>query len=104
MEQDRGTALQWIKADGGLTHSRPAMTMIAALLQTEVRIDKRRQASALGVALLACIGKGILTFSEVKSLAQKAPYDTYHPAHLDKNLESAYDLWNQRVRYKKQTE
>ncbi|GHU61118.1 glycerol kinase [Spirochaetia bacterium] len=97
MEKDRGTALQWIKADGGLTHSRLSMQIIADLLQTEVRIDKRHQASALGAALLGFLGKGILSFSDIEGLVTKAPYDVYRPESLDKTLKSSYDLWNRRI-------
>jgi glycerol kinase len=97
MEKDRGMSLQWIKADGGLTHSKPSMQMIANLIQAEVRIDKRRQASALGAALLGFIGSGALSFSDVAQLADTAPYDRYKPAPLDKNLQSSYNLWTQRI-------
>jgi len=97
MENDRGAALQWIQADGGLTRSRLSMQIIAGLLKTEVRIDKRHEASALGAAMLGFIGKGTLGFSDVERLIQTAPYDTYHPAQTDRNLDAAYRLWKERV-------
>lgn len=99
MEKDRGAALRWIKADGGLTHSNISMGMIAGLLETEVRIDKRHEASALGAALLAFIGKGSLTFPEVEELARNTVHESYLPgAKLDRELKSSYNRWLQRVR------
>ncbi|GHU86824.1 glycerol kinase [Spirochaetia bacterium] len=98
MEQDQGAALKWIKSDGGLTRSGISMQMIADLLQTEVNIDKRREASALGAAMLGFIGKGTLSFKEAEQLIQNAPRDQYHPLNLDKNLKLSYDLWNKRIK------
>jgi glycerol kinase len=102
MEEDRGMPLQWIKADGGLTRSRLSMQMAADLIQAEVRIDRRREASALGAALLALIGGGILSFAEVEQLVNNAPHDLYRPDRLDKNLRSSYDLWHQRIARKEE--
>jgi glycerol kinase len=99
MEKDRGAALRWIKADGGLTHSNISMRMIAGLLGTEVRIDKRHEASALGAALLALIGKGSLNFPEVEELARNSAHESYLPGpKLDKELESSYNQWLKRVK------
>jgi glycerol kinase len=97
MEKDRGAALQWIRADGGLTHSKPTMQIIADLLRTEVRIDKQHEASAMGAAMLGFIGKKTLSFTDVENLIQAAPYDKYHPGQINKGLETAYQLWNKRV-------
>ena len=97
MENDRGAALQWLRADGGITHSKLSMQMIADLLKTRVRIDKRHEASAMGAAMLGFIGKGTLNLSDVESLLQAAPYDEYCPAELGKGLETAYRLWNKRI-------
>ena len=97
MEQDRGAALQWIRADGGLTHSRLSMHIIAGLLNTEVRIDKRHEASALGAAMLGFTGKGVLSFSDVQALIEKAPFDTCRPGQLDKGTEESYRLWKKRI-------
>ena len=107
MENDRGAALnannrlhaysRWIRADGGITHSKLTMQMIADLLKTNVRIDKRHEASAMGAAMLGFIGKGTLTFSDVESLLQAAPYDEYQPGQADKSLEAAYQLWSKRI-------
>jgi glycerol kinase len=101
MEEDRGMALQWIKADGGLTRSGLSMQMAADLIQAEIRIDRRHEASALGAALLAFIGSGVLSFAEVERLVNDAPHDRYRPDHLDKNLRLSYDLWHQRIARKK---
>jgi glycerol kinase len=73
------------------------MKIIADLLKTEVRIDKRHEASALGAALLGFIGKGILSFTDVESLIRAAHYDVYYPGQIDKNLEAANKLWNERI-------
>ena len=103
MEKDRGAALntnhrsRWIRADGGITHSRLSIQIIADLLKTEVRIDKRHEASAIGAAMLGLIGKGTLAFTEVESLLQAAPYDEYCPGQANKDLEAAYQLWNERI-------
>ena len=97
MEKDRGARLQWIRADGGITHSRLSMQMIAGLLNTEVRIDKRHEASALGAAMLGFIGKGVLRFSDVEALIEKGPFNTYRPGQLDTGLVSAYDNWKKRL-------
>ena len=97
MENDRGTALKYIQADGGLTHSRPSMQMIADLLNTEVRVDKRHEASAMGAAMLGFIGKGTLRLDDVERLIQAAPYDVYRPGQADEGLKSAYSLWKKRI-------
>ena len=97
MEKDRGTPPRWIRADGGITHSRLSMRIIADLLETEVRIDKRHEASALGAAFLCFIGKGTLSFPDVESLVQAAPYDVYRPGKPDKGLNDAYGLWKRRI-------
>ena len=102
MEEDRGMAPQWIKADGGLTRSGLSMRMAADLIQAEIRVDRRREASALGAALLAFIGSGVLSFAEVEQLVNNAPFDWYKPDHLDKNLRLSYDLWNQRIARKQE--
>jgi glycerol kinase len=97
MENDRGAALRWIRADGGITRSRLSMEIIADLLKTELRIDKRREASALGAAMLGFIGKGVLSFSDVETLIEAAPYDVYHPSKPEESLEAAYRLWRERI-------
>jgi glycerol kinase len=97
MERDRGMGLQWIKADGGLTHSKLSMRMIANLIQAEVRIDKRHEASALGAAMLGFIGSGVLSFSDAEQVIHNAPADRYKPDRLDKTLQASYDLWSQRI-------
>jgi glycerol kinase len=97
MNRDRGAELQWIRADGGITRSALTMQIIADLLQTEVRIDKRHEASALGAAMLGFIGKGTLSFSDVEKLIQDAPYDIKKPGILDRGLETSYDLWKRRI-------
>ncbi|GHT79668.1 glycerol kinase [Spirochaetia bacterium] len=98
MEQDQGAALKWIKADGGLTRSTISMQMIADLLRTDVTIDKRLEASALGAALLGFIGKGTLSFTDAEQVIQHAGRDQYHPRNLDKSLELSYTLWNKRIK------
>jgi len=104
MENDRGPAAlsvnnssRWIRADGGLTHSRLSMLLIADLLKTEVRIDKRHEASAMGAAMLGFIGKGTLNFTDVENLIQAAPYDEYRPGQTSESLEEAYQLWKKRI-------
>ena len=97
MEKDRKAPLKWIRADGGLTHSRLSMQIIADLLNTEVRIDSRHEASALGAAMLGFIGNGTLNFSDVEGLIEASPYNVYHPGQADKNTEDAYKLWVNRI-------
>jgi len=75
------------------------MQIIADLLSTEVRIDRRHEASALGAAMLGFIGKGVLSFSDVEDLTKQAPFDTYHPRPLDNDLVLSYDLWKNRVKF-----
>jgi glycerol kinase len=99
MENDQGAAIQWIRADGGVTHSKFSMQVIADLLNTEIRIDRRHEASTLGAAMLGFISKGVLSFSDVEELAIKAPFDTYYPRQLDKNLVLSYGLWKERVKF-----
>ena len=103
MEKDRGAALdtnnrlRWIRADGGITHSKLTMQIIANLLKTEVRIDKRHEASAIGAGLLGFIGNKTLKFTDVENLLNSAPYGIYHPNQTDKSHESAYELWKNRI-------
>jgi len=97
MEKDRGAALQWIRANGGITHSKFTMQTIADLLKTEVRIDRRHEASAIGAAMLGFIGKGVLSFPDVENLIQIAPYDAYRPDQVNENLEVSYQLWKSRI-------
>ena len=97
IEKDMASPLRWIRANGGMTHSRLTMQMIANLLITIVRIDKRHEASAMGAAMLGFIGKGTLSFAEAENLIQTAPYEEYQPEQMDKSLEAAHQLWNQRI-------
>jgi len=97
MEKDRGAALQWIRANGGLTRSKLSMQTIADLLKTEVRIDKRHEASALGAAMLGFIGKKTLSFADAEKLIQSAPYDVYRSDQVNKSLEASYQLWKKRI-------
>jgi glycerol kinase len=101
MEHDRGAGLQSIKADGGLTRSELSMRIIADLLNTEVRIDRRHEASALGAALLAAIGKGLRSFADIEASASAAPHDVYAPALLDTGCQTlynrAYEYWRDRI-------
>jgi glycerol kinase len=89
--------LQWLKADGGLTNSKISMQMIADVLQTQVRIDKNKEASALGAALLSFIGNKSLSFTDVENLIANAPFETFTANSIDKNLEKAYHTWGQRI-------
>ncbi|MCL2068234.1 MAG: FGGY family carbohydrate kinase [Treponema sp.] len=97
MEKDRSAAIKWIRADGGITHSKLSMQIIADLLKTEVRIDKRHEASALGAAMLGFIGKGTLKFSDAEALLEQAPYGVFSPGKAINGLETARRLWNERV-------
>jgi len=67
------------------------------LLKTEVRIDKRHEASAIGAGLLGFIGNKTLKFTDVENLLNSAPYGIYHPNQTDKSHESAYELWKNRI-------
>ena len=96
-ELDANHRLRWIRADGGITHSKLSMQLIADLLKTEVRIDKRHEASAMGAAMLGFIGKGTLNLTDVESLIQAAPYDEYCPGQINKSLEASYELWIKRI-------
>ena len=97
MEKDRGAPLQWIRANGGITRSKLTMQIIADLLTTEVRVDKRHEASAMGAAMLGFIGKGTFTLTDAERLIQAAPYAEYRPGQMHKSLEAAYGLWKERV-------
>ena len=97
MEKDRGAALKWLRASGGVTYSRLSMQIIADLLKTEVRIDKRHEASALGAAMLGFIGKGTLSFTDVEKLLEADPFDIYRPGQVSKSLDMSYQLWKKRI-------
>lgn len=69
MEQDTGAHGAWIKHDGGMTKSCLTMRCIADLLETQVIIDKRKEASAFGTALLAFLQQKVLSFSQIPQMA-----------------------------------
>jgi glycerol kinase len=88
MEQDIGRPVEWIKADGGMTKSRLTMRYIADLLETELIIDKRKEASAFGTALLAFLQQKVLSFSQIQRLCAESPHDSYD--FTDNLRESGY--------------
>jgi glycerol kinase len=101
MEGDMGTHLAWLKADGGLTASRLTMQYIADLLDTEVIIDKRKEASAFGTALLAFIYHGILSMDDIVALFASGERASYRPApdgdsYIKKNYERWLEVVNRR--------
>lgn len=97
MEKDTGLKLKWIKADGGLTHSRISMETVSTLLGTEVRIDHRHQASSIGAAMLGFIGLGILDLGTVEQLSISAPHGIYVPGQQSQKLISSYEDWVRRI-------
>lgn len=101
MEGDMGARLAWLKADGGLTASRLTMQYAADLLATDVIIDKRKEASAFGTALLAFIYHGILSMDDIAALFATGERVTYRPApngdaYIEKNYERWLEVVNQR--------
>ncbi|MDR0551123.1 MAG: carbohydrate kinase [Spirochaetaceae bacterium] len=100
MKTGTGTKPEWIRADGGLTNSRFSMNLIARLLRLEVRVDNRREISALGAALLAFLGNGTLSFSDIERAVMAAPFSgisAWDNGVMDTSLQTAYSLWSKRV-------
>lgn len=95
MESDIGSRIAWLKADGGMTNSRLTMRYITALLDTDVIIDERKEASAFGAALLAFIERKILTLDAAGKLIADSGHETFHPSQNgDKDyIKGNYARW-----------
>lgn len=79
MESDMGSRIISLKADGGMTVSRLSMRCIADLLETELSVDRCKEASAFGAALLALLGSGVLTFEDICGLVENGEHESYKP-------------------------
>ncbi len=95
MESDLGSRLAWLKADGGLTNSRLTMRYIAQLLDVDVVIDGRKEASAFGTALLAFIEAGTLTMAQAEGLIRDSDHETHRPSEAGDSsyIKGNYERW-----------
>ncbi|HEX8102888.1 MAG TPA: glycerol kinase GlpK [Solirubrobacteraceae bacterium] len=76
MERAAGRPLEELRADGGATVNRWLMQFQADVLGIEVVVPEVEQTTALGAALLAGVGAGLLTLDGVARLGgEKARYE-----------------------------
>lgn len=95
MENDMGQKIRWLKADGGLTNSSLTMQYITQLLETDIRIDEQKEASAYGAALLAFLESGILTLEEINNQIENSNHSLHKPEDYDREeyIKSMHKKW-----------
>jgi glycerol kinase len=71
LDQRLGGSLGLVKADGGPTRNAYLMQRQADLLGMPVMVSEEADMTALGAALLAAIGAGILTLSDVQGMTTR---------------------------------
>ena len=72
LDERLGGSLRLVKADGGPTRNAYLMQRQADLLGMPVMVAEQADMTALGAALLASIGAGILTLSDVRDMTPRA--------------------------------
>lgn len=95
MEKDINQKIKWLKADGGLTNSSLTMKYITQLLETDVRIDEQKEASAYGAALLALLESGILTLEEIDRQIKNSNHQIHKPSDYPDSeyIKSMHTKW-----------
>ncbi len=79
MEKDIGHKIKWLKADGGLTGSTLTIQYVTQLLDTPVRIDGQKEASAYGAALLAFFEQQVLSLDQIEKQIENSGHTMYRP-------------------------
>lgn len=97
MESDMGSKISWIKADGGLTKSRLTLQLIADLLNSNVIVDERKEASAFGAALLAFIQEMVLTIDVADALITNSNRSVTQTGHNTDPIVRSHSNWLQFV-------
>lgn len=96
MAKDSGITITGLQADGGLTASGFVMELIAELVTVPVNVIAQKEASALGAALLAGLGSGLISgIEEIDAM----PYNSicHKPGNASTAL-PAYERWSQIIR------
>jgi len=100
MEAASGEPLAELRADGGATVNRWLMQFQADVLGVPVTVPEVSETTALGAALLAGVGAGLLTFDGVRSLGE--PKAVYEPRMSEDERATLLDGWQRALRRARQ--
>jgi len=100
MEAASGEPLAELRADGGATVNRWLMQFQADVLGVPVTVPEVSETTALGAALLAGVGAGLLTLDGVRSLGE--PKAVYEPRMSEDERATLLDGWQRALRRARQ--
>jgi glycerol kinase len=95
MERLTGVAAAELRADGGPTRNGFLMQCQADMLGRPVSVSRERELTAFGAALMAGLGAGALTASDVARLQPRR--QTYEPSAAPGRREAAWRRWRTAV-------
>ncbi|HVL95034.1 MAG TPA: glycerol kinase GlpK [Solirubrobacteraceae bacterium] len=100
MEAASGSPLAELRADGGATVNRWLMQFQADVLGVPVTVPEVSETTALGAALLAGVGAGLLTLDGVRSLGE--PKAVYEPRMSEDERATLLDGWQRALQRARQ--
>ena len=100
MEAASGEPLAELRADGGATVNRWLMQFQADVLGVPVTVPEVSETTALGAALLAGVGAGLLTLDGVRSLGE--PKAVYEPRMSEDERATLLDGWQRALQRARQ--
>ncbi len=92
MERSGSEPLAELRADGAATVNRWLMQFQADVLGVPVVVPEVAETTAMGAALLAGVGAGLLTLDQVARMGE--PRARYEPAMGEDERESLLDGWH----------
>ncbi|MEZ4675750.1 MAG: glycerol kinase GlpK [Caldilineaceae bacterium] len=96
MQQEAGTPLQVLLADGGASQNNTLMQFQADILDCPVQRSTSSDVSALGAAYLAGLAAGLWR-DEAAIAALPRPHDRFEPRMADSRRSSLYEGWQAAV-------
>lgn len=94
LESGNSHPLTILRVDGGMTKNKLLMQRQADLLQVPVERPQMSETTALGAALAAAVGSGLITADEISNLSSS---ERYVPSLTPAEVEQRLKLWNAAV-------
>lgn len=98
MEQETGTSLKLLHADGGMTANHFLMKFLTNLLETKVVNIGFADVSAYGAALMAGLGTGV--WKNIADFPEHSNSYTFNPAENTNQVKKAYKGWQEIINHK----
>jgi len=93
-KEEGATALQFLRVDGGMTNSKIMLQRQADLLQVPVERPQMSETTALGAALAAGVGAGLIQPDQITNLSK---VERFEPSLSPEEVSTRLDLWNKAV-------